>query len=143
MSIEKAIATGLKAHFIADGDLSGITIPVYPHVAPQNTAYPFVIYSILSSSTETLLNTVGASLSLTDVDIDLSIHSESVSQRALIMTSLKSKLHGFRGALGTDNLDIRNAAMTSLSTFNEADLTGSDEQIFRASFTFKLFYNWS
>jgi hypothetical protein len=143
MTIESAIATGLKSAFIADGTLSGFSVPVYAHIAPQTAAYPFVIYSILSSETENHLNPVGANLTLTSVDIDLSIYSSSVSQRALIMTSIKNKLHGFRGALGTENLDIRSSTMSTVSTFTESDLTGSDVQIYRSSFTFNLFYNWS
>jgi hypothetical protein len=143
MTIESAITTGLTAAFIADGTFSGFTVPVYAHIAPQTAAYPFVIYSILSSETENHLNPVGANLTLTSVDIDLSVYSSSVSQRALIMTSIKNKLHGFRGALGTENLDIRSSTMSTVSTFTESDLTGSDAQIYRSSFTFNLFYNWS
>jgi hypothetical protein len=143
MTIESAIATGLKAAFIADGTLSGFTVPVYAHIAPQDAVYPYVTYEILNSVTENLLDPVGASLTLTSVDIDLSIYSKSVSQRALIKTSIKNKLHGFRGALGTENLDIRSSSMTSFSDFTESDLTGSDAQIYRSSFTFNLFYNWS
>ena len=143
MSIESAISTGLTAHFIADATLSGITVPVYPHVAPQGSAYPFVVYSIINENVEKNLNQSPSELTLTDVDIELSIYSDSVATRALIKTSIKNKLHGFRGSLGTEALDIRGSNLQSSATFSEADLTGSDDQIYRSSLTFKLFYNWS
>ena len=143
MSIESAVATGLKAHFISDSNLSGITVPVYPHVAPQGSEYPFVIYTIINSEVEKTLNPTPSELTLTNIDIELALYAESVATRSLIMTSIKSKLHGFRGDLGTENRDIRKSFLQSVSTFSEADLTGSDDQIYRASLDFNLFYNWS
>ena len=143
MTIESAINTGLTAHFVADSNLSALTVPVYPHVAPQGSVYPFVIYTIINSSVDKALDPASAQLTLTSIDIELGVYADSVSTRSLLMTSIKSKLHGFRGALGTENLDIRESFLQSLSTFSEADLTGSDEQIYRASMSFNIFYNWS
>ena len=143
MTIESAISTGLKAHFLADGNLSGITSPVYPHVAPQGAAYPFVIYTIINSSADKALDPSSAQLTLTSIDIELGVYADSVSTRSLLMASIKTKLHGFRGALGTESLDIRESFLQSASTFSESDLTGSDDQIYRASLDFNVFYNWT
>ena len=143
MSIEKAISTGLKAHLAGDGTLTGITTPIYPHVAAQGAQYPLIIYSVINTSIEKNLNRPTSELTLTEIDFDLSIYADSMATRSLLMTSVKNKLHGFRGSLGTDSIDIRESFLQSMNTFSESDLTGSDEQIYRATLTFKLFYNWS
>lgn len=139
MSIESALTTHLKT----DATLSGLSVGVYPHVAPQNATYPFIVYSIANSDTEKYLNKGPADLTLTEVTINLDIHSESVSQREAITTRIKNTLHGFTGNLGTESLDIKESYLQSFSTFAESDLTGTDEQIYRASLSLTFFYNWS
>ena len=143
MSIETAIATGLKSHLASDNTLTGITAPVYAHIASQGAAYPLIIYSVINTEIEKTINQAASEMTLTRLDFDLSIYSESMAQRALLMTSVKNKFHGFRGSLGTENLDIRESFLQSLTTFNESDLTGSDDQLYRATLSFQLFYNWS
>ena len=143
MSIESAITTHLKTQFGLDSNLSGITVNVYPHIAPQNANYPFVVYSMLTSDTANFMSTPQADLKLTEQSFDLSIYSESVSTRALINRSMMDILHGYTGNIGTENLKIRSCFNTSISTFSETDLTGSDDQIFRSSLVFNFFYNWS
>ena len=143
MTIETAIQTGLKSHFTGDSNLTGISAPVYPHIAPQGSAYPFVIYTIINSSIEKSINPASDTLTLTNINIELGIFSTSMETRSLLMASIKDKLHGFRGSLGTESLDIRESFLESAATFSESELTGSDEQIYRASLTFNLYYNWS
>ena len=139
MGIESAITT----HLNSDATLSGLSVGVYPHVAPADASYPFIVYSVTSSETEHYINKdQNPSPTLTNALVDLSIYSESVSERAQIMSRLKTMLHDFRGALGTESLDIRSAALQTVATFSESDLTGTDEQIFRSQMPFNFTYNW-
>lgn len=139
MSLESALTTELQA----DATLSGLSVQVYPHIAPQAAEYPFVTYAIQSSQTERSLNKGPSGSTLTEAFVDLQVFSESVSERGQIMTRIKNLLHGFRGDLGTENLNIRETTLQSVSTFSEADLTGTDEQIYRASLILSFFYHWS
>ena len=139
MSIESALTT----HLQADATLSSLSAGVYPHVAPQSATYPFFVYSIQNSRTERALNKSAGEIDLTETTIDLQVFTESVSERATITARIKTILHGFRGALGTENLDIRETTLQSVSTFSEADVTGTDEQIYRASLILSFFHNWS
>ena len=142
MTIESALLTGVRDALAADVTLSALTVPVFAHVAPQGTSYPFVTYSVSVASVEQYTNTAAVSLTLTTADAELLICADSAAARALISTSLKKSLHGFRGNLGTESLDIRNATFKALSTFSESELTGTDAQIYRASISFSLTYNW-
>lgn len=139
MSIESA----LKTHLENDATLSGLGVVVYPHVAPQQAVYPFITYSILSAESSRALNKAAGQVTLTETTIELQVFSDSVSERSTAMTRIRNILHGFRGALGTENLDIRETTLQNVSTFSEADITGTDEQIYRANLVFSFFYNWT
>jgi len=139
MSIESALSTQLRD----DATLSGLSVSVYPNLAPQNAGYPFIVYAITNNETENYIDGVQANLTLTEVTFDLSVYSDSVSERAQIITRIKNTLHGFSGALGTEALNIKTSILRSVSTFSESDLTGTDEQIYRASLSLTFFYNWS
>lgn len=143
MTIESALQTGIASGLAADGNLSAYTIAVYPHTAPEKAVYPFVTYEQLGTSVDKASGVSASSLQLTRATFDIQVHAESVQTRALIQTAIKTLLHGFRGELGTENLDIRESFIDSISAFSERDLTGSDAEIYRASITLNLFYNWS
>lgn len=137
MSIESALTT----HLQADVTLGGLSVQVYPHIAPQDAEYPFCVYSIQGSETSRALNKSAGELTLTETQIDLQVFSDSVSERSTIIERIRTVLHGFRGSLGTENLDIRETTLQSVSTFSETDLTGTDEQIYRASLILSFFHN--
>lgn len=139
MGIETAIKTALEN----DATLSSLAVTVWPHVAAKSAAYPFIVYSANGSDIENYINGVQANLTLTRININLDIYTDSVQQREQITTQIKNLLHGFSGDLGTENLNIRNSILQSVSTFSESDLTGTDEQIYRSSLSFDFHYNWS
>ena len=141
MTIESALLSHLNTEFAADSNLSGITIAVHPHIVPQGSALPYIVYSIISTVIDDNLS--DAARTLTESYFDLSVFSESVSERALIITSIKDILHGFSGALGSESLNIRKIVVSNVSTFGEADLTGTDRQIYRASVSVIITSNWS
>lgn len=144
MTIESAIQSGLKAGFDADANLSALTVTVYPHTAPQAAALPFVTYSIFGSDTEKYINTTDqTTLQLTQVSLNVDVWAGTVENRALILTSIKDIIHGMRGAFGTENMNIRQSYIATLSTFSENDITGTDEEIYRASVGIDITYNWS
>lgn len=144
MTIESALQSGLASALAADGNLAALTIPVYPHVAPQSAALPFCTYAVESVEIENTINySDKAELTLTIAQMRVDIWAGSVSERALIMASIKDWFHGFRGALGTEQLDIRQARLSNVTTLSEKDITGTDEEIYRGDLSFEIVYNWS
>ena len=143
MTIESAIQTHLTTEFAADANLAAFTVQVYPHVAPQTAALPFVTYEIQTVDAEYFLNAAQSDLDYTVITIDLSVWSDTVARRALILTSIKDIMHGVTGAIGTELLDIRQCVIENISTFSESELTGTDDEIYRASVVLRLIYNWS
>ena len=144
MTIESALQTGLTTALAADGNLSALTIPVYPHVAPQSAALPFCTYAIEASEVENTINYADKTgLTLTVAQLRVDVWAGTVASRALIMTAIKAWLHGFRGALGTEALDIRQARLSNVTTLSEKDITGTDAEIYRGDLSFEIVYNWS
>lgn len=144
MTIESALQSGLTTALAADGTLSALTIPVYPHVAPQTAALPFCTYAIEATELENTVNySDKAGLTLTIAQLRVDIWAGSVASRALIMTAVKAWLHGFRGALGSESLDIRQARLSNVTTLSEKDITGTDAEIYRGDMSFEIVYNWS
>lgn len=143
MTIESAIQSELSTGFAADANLAGLSVEIYPHTAPQAADYPFVNYQILDADIEGTINGAQSDLTLTQVGIELEVWAETVSARALIMKSIKDIMHGKRGAIGTEALNIRSCFIDSASTFSERDISGSDEEIYRGSIVLTIFYNWS
>lgn len=141
MTIESAFRSELNAGFAADANLSGLTVPVFAHQAPQSTDLPYAVYRLESIDIDNRLNITDTAL--TQVYIALSVYSDTVENRAKIVDSVKSQMHGFTGAMGTEALNIRNSSLVNLSTFNEADLVGTDSQIYRATMDLLITYNWS
>ena len=144
MTIESALQSGLTTALAADGNLSALTIPVYPHTAPQSAALPFCTYAIEATEVENTINYASkGELTLTIAQLRIDIWADTVANRALIMTAIKDWLHGFRGALGSENLDIRQARLSNVTTLSEKDITGSDDEIYRGDLSFEIVYNWS
>lgn len=144
MSLESALQSGLAAALAADGNLSALTVPVYPHIAPQSAAVPFCSYAIEAQNLENTINYSDKSeLTLTTADVRIDIYAATVLTRSLIMTAVKDWLHGFRGSMGTENLDIRQARLSNVYTLSEKDITGSDQEIYRGDLSFEIVYNWS
>jgi hypothetical protein len=143
MTIESALQTHLSTEFAADANLAAFTVQVYPHVAPQTAVLPFVTYETQTTAPEYFLNSNQTDLTYTDITVELSVWCDTVARRALILTSIKDIMHGLRGAMGTENLDIRRATIENVSTFSESELTGTDNEIYRATVALRLIYNWS
>jgi len=144
MTIESALQTGLTTALAADGTLSALTVPVYPHFGPQSAALPFCTYAVEATDIENNLNySSKTDLTLSAATVRLHVWAGTVASRALIMTAIKVWLHGFRGALGTEQLDIRQARLSNVTTLSEKDITGTDEEIYRADLSFEIVYNWS
>lgn len=144
MTIESALQSGLTTALAADGALSALTVPVYPHMAPQTAVLPFCTYAIEATELENTINYASkAELTLTIAQLRVDVWASSVLNRALIMTAIKDYLHGFRGALGSESLDIRQARLSNVTTLSEKDITGTDSEIYRGDLSFEIVYNWS
>lgn len=143
MTIESAVQSHLTTELGADANLSALSVQVYPHVAPQSSTLPFVTYEIQSTDPEYFLNASQSDLDFTIQTLELQIWANTMANRALIMASIKDIMHGVTGAIGIENLDIRQCVIDNVSTFSESEVNGTDEEIYRASLDLRLMYNWS
>ena len=136
MTIEAAITTLLESTLSTAGYT---TAKVYPHVAPQSAVYPFVTYDLISDARDKFANySTNGDMEFTNARIELQIWSATASQRASIEGDLRDELHGYRGNPG--GADVRSCFVDSMSHFSENDLTGTDEQIYRAVMPLDLTY---
>ena len=139
--IEKAIAQGLPALLTADANLSAYTIKLYPHVAPQTASYPFITYASIATVPDVFMNpSAQTDQKFTESNIELTVWAETKQSQDLITHSLRTILHGRTGAFG--NLNLSRCLVTDISTFSESDISGSDENIYRASVICNFSYFW-
>lgn len=110
---------------------------IYPQVAPQGTAYPFVTFNVLSEDTQHDMS--GAS-GLTNVAMQIDAWCETVADRVSVSEALRNALDGFRGAMGTESLHISNFFMTDRQNFVEGDTEGKAHPLYRSSMDFSIWH---
>ncbi|MBT8046400.1 MAG: hypothetical protein KJN67_04465 [Pontiella sp.] len=136
-----SIETALKSAIDNNSALASYSLEVYPNIAPQTATDPLIVYQVLSTDLD---HDIGLeALTLAESEISLEVYTDTPTDRAGIVDALKDQFHGFRGALGSESLDIRRATLNNFSTFSENDITGSDADIYRASLVINFVYNWS
>lgn len=141
--IEKAIAQSLPGWLASDGNLSAYTIKVYPHIAPESAVYPFVTYSTISTAPDRYLNpSAQTAQNFTPATVELQVWADDKQAQDLIAHSLRTILHGRTGVIGTDNVRLSRCIIGDIATFSEREITGSDEDIYRASVICNFSYYW-
>ena len=136
MTIEQSFVTIVKEKLV---DAGYTAAKVYPGTAPQSADYPFLTYQLIADRRDRFANfTDPSDMELTTARIDLQVFSTTASERADIIDNLRDVLHGYRG--NPSNADMRSCFIDSISHFSENDLTGTDEQIYRAVIPFDISY---
>ena len=110
---------------------------IYPQVAPLTVSYPFIVYSVINSIPE---HHMGGASALTNVSMQLDVWAVTVAELLDIVEVLRNDLDGFRGDMGTENLDILSCFMETRRTFEEVDPLGKKAPVFRSDMDFSIWH---
>ncbi len=110
---------------------------IYPQVAPATVAYPFIVYSVISSLPE---HHAGGASDLTNVSLQIDVWAETVGELLTIVEVIRNDLDGFKGDMGTENLDIRSCFLETRRTFEEPDPRGRKAPVFRSDMDFSIWH---
>lgn len=113
-----------------------VGIRIYPQVAPDSAAYPFITYNVTNEQHD---HSMGGATGLANPSIQIDVWAETVANRVAIAEVVRNALDGFRGNMGTENLNIRNCFLQNRSNFNESDGEGKTP-IYRSSMDFSIWH---
>ena len=125
MSVESA----LYDHLTADAALTAlVSNRIYPTVAPQNVTLPYVTFNVIAGEHERHA-LAGAGLAQVSVQID--VWDDDAAGRRSVTDALFDRLHGFRGQMGTEQLEVRSVHVDGPTDSYEEPIQGGEEGIFR------------
>lgn len=135
------IETALFSYLSGRTEITDIvSTRIYATVAPSSTTYPYITFQILSNQPE---HHMGGSSAITLVRVQLDAWATLVSQQQSISEALRDKLDGFRGAMGSESLQIRMCFLDNRNTFEEPDKKGENLPVHRASLDFSIWHEES
>jgi hypothetical protein len=131
--------TGLYSYLISKTAITALVATrIYPLIAPEGAAYPFLIYQRISTQHE---HNMAGSSGLATATVQLDAYSDTYAEAKSIGNAIRTALDGYRGSMGGtfvsrchigDERDL-------LDITNVADEFGS----FRWSADFKIAYHES
>ncbi len=134
MTIESAIYNELST----TAEITAVvSTRIYPQVAPESAAYPFITFLVVSEVPE---HHMGGAAPLTRVMMQFDVWAETHAERVDIAEVLRNALDGFRGDMGTENLDIQSCFLENRSNFQESDTEGKAAPVFRTSMDFSIWH---
>ena len=132
------IETALYSELSTTAEVTAVvSTRIFPQVAPLTVPYPFIVYSVINSIPE---HHMGGASALTNVSLQLDVWAETVGELITIAEVLRNDLDGFRGDMGTENLDILSCFMDTRTTFEEPDPRGRKAPVFRSSLDFTIWH---
>ena len=136
MTIEASLNTLMDTVLTAIGQTS---INLYPGTAPVSANYPFITYELITDRRDRFANySANSDMTLQQCRIELQLWTTTASDRATIEADLRDELHGYRGTSGDHAW--RSCFIDGISHFSENDLTGTDDQIYRAVIPLDITY---
>ena len=134
MTIESALFSYLstKAEVTAE-----VSTRIYPQPAPQEADYPFITLMVITDNPE---HHMGGAAGLTNVGMQIDIWTETIPERVEISEVIRNVLDGFRGNMGTENLNIRSCFMQNRANFLESDTEGKASPVYRSSMDFSIWH---
>lgn len=122
----------LNSHLLGDTALAALVgNRIFPDSAPQNTAVPFLRYTLIDRS-EVLVKPNVAALRLVNVRIQLDIFAASYASVKAIQRALTSALYGFDAGVDSSLVTSRISDVRDMSDTNEREFRVSMD----ASITF-------
>lgn len=133
MKIERAISTYLMGKSTV---IALVGTGVYPFPAPASASYPFITFQLI---TEEHSHSMSGAVGLTNPVMQIDIWSESFSDQMLVSEAVRNALDGFRGDMGSDNLNIRNCFLQNRASFTESESEGR-APVHRSSMDFSIWH---
>lgn len=115
-----------------DATASGlIATRLYPSIAPQNVAYPYVVYQTISGSDE---NCHDGALGIPEQRIQFDILADTPAETEQIKDALYNLLHGLSGTIGSGDTTTIETSIFS----GEVDLSEWEEGKHRKTIDFLI-----
>ncbi len=116
MTIESALYDKISGT-TAITDLVGTRI--YPELAPAGVARPYLTYQVISTTRSRHFTGVTGS-QVDFVRVDVNVWADTSLSRRNVVEAVRDALDGFRGAMGTEALDVRRVEVggPSMSSIN-------------------------
>jgi len=119
-----SLETGLRAALVADATVNGLVSGrIYPEIMPQDTKYPAISYSRISTVRTQFLDGVD---DFTQVRVQVDCWDDSYSGVKSLASAVKSALDGVR-VLGA--VEIHHCFMISMSDFSAIDGDREDRRV--------------
>lgn len=131
--VETALTQQLIAHADTAALLGSNPIKFYPGIAPQNTAYPFVVFRVVSNVPS---NTKDAVSTLDKYRVQISVFSDDVADISPITNHIKTVFDG-------QTWTVSGYTVQRCDFAGEEDLTergDSHEIIYHKALDFRIFY---
>jgi len=109
---------------------------VYPLVAPYTPTYPHIVFTVFGEGRD---HSMSGATGLVDLTMQVDVWASSITSRVAIAEALRNKLDGFRGDMGTENLDVRNCTLQNKEQFFEKDTEGGNT-FYRVSMDFLIWH---
>lgn len=110
---------------------------IYPQIAPESVAYPFITYSVITDNPE---HHMGGAAGLTHVTMQIDVWAETIAERVSISEVIRNDLDGRTGTMGAEALDIRSCFLINRANFIESDAEGKSAPVFRSSMDFSIWH---
>ena len=125
MSLDSA----LYDHLTADSTIAGLLATrLYPDAAPQDVARPYITYMVIATEGHSHM---GGGSAIARAEVQLDVWSNSALERRSICDALFDRLHGFRGAMGTEQLAVRRVHFDGPSNSHERPTDGAEIGTYR------------
>ncbi len=135
MSLDVAI----YSHLAADPALSALVGQrIYPGSAPQGAVRPYVtFFSVSTSPGAHMLGGDG----LAEVRLQLDIWADSAQSRLEVSDRLFMRLHGFRGPMGQEALDVRSVTLEGPASTQEQPTDAGETPTFRSRHDARIWHS--
>ena len=113
-----------------------VSTRIYPEVAPDSAAYPFITYNIFGESHD---HAMQGATGLTNPTLQLDVWADTIADRVTISEAIRNALDGYTGNMGTENLSIRNCFLQNRANYTESDGEGKTPA-YRSSLDFSIWH---
>ncbi len=132
------IETALYSYLSTKASITAlVSTRIYPQVAPNDAAYPFITYTIIAGDTS---HHMGGASGLVNVSMQIDAWADNIPDRESVFQALRNALDGFTGDMGTENLNIRSCFLSDFSNLNEPNPEGKGLPVVRKSLDFSIWH---
>ncbi|MCP5017108.1 MAG: DUF3168 domain-containing protein [Ketobacter sp.] len=134
MTIESAI----YSHLSTKSSITALVSDrIYPQIAPNSAEYPFITYNIVTEDHD---HSMGGATGLANLILQLDVWASTVPTQVSLSEALRNALDGFKGLMGSEDLDIRNCFLQNRASFFEPRTEGKEIPDYRTTLDFSIWH---